>query len=115
MIMSKYMLLYRADPSSMKDMTDEEKQAMMGEWKEWFGKLKADDSLVDAGAPLMSTAKIVSMNTVEDGPVKSGDTFINYYMIIKAENMEMAVKIASGSPTIEKNSIEVREMINMPF
>ncbi len=108
------MLIYRSDPSSMMNMSDEEKQAMMGEWKEWFEKLKSEDYLVDTGAPLMPMAKVVSKEKIEDGPVKTGDASINYYMVIKAENLEMAVDIAKGSPSIENNSIEIREMINMP-
>ena len=114
--MSKYILIYRSDPSSMMSMSDEEKQAMMGEWKEWFEKLKTEDSLVDTGAPLMPMSKVVFQDKIEDGPVKSGDnSIINYYIIIKAENLGEAVEIAKGSPTTKDGSIEVREMINMPF
>ena len=114
--MSKYMLIYRSDPSSMMSMSDEEKQAMMGEWKEWFEKLKTEDSLVDTGAPLMPMSKVVSQDKIEDGPVKSGNNFIiSYYIIIKAENLEGAAEIAKDSPSIENGSIEIREMMNMPF
>ena len=75
----------------------------------------AEDSLVDTG-PLMPMAKVVFQDKIEDGPVKSGDnSIINYYIIIKAENLGEAVEIAKGSPTTKDGSIEVREMINMPF
>ena len=103
-------------PLSAKKPTKEEQQAMMGDWKKWFEKLKSEDSLVDTGAPLMPMAKVVSQDKIEDGPVKSGDdSIVSYYIIIKAENLEGAVEIAKSSPTTENGSIEVREMINMPF
>ena len=109
------MLIYRM-PLSAKKPTKEEQQAMMGDWKEWFEKLKSEDSLVDTGAPLMPMSKVVSQDKIEDGPVKSGDdSIVSYYIIIKAENLEGAVEIAKSSPTTENGSIEVREMINMPF
>ena len=109
------MLIYRM-PLSAKKPTKEEQQAMMGDWKEWFEKLKSEDSLVDTGAPLMPMSKVVFQDKIEDGPVKSGDdSIISYYIIIKAENLEGAVEIAKSSPTTENGSIEVREMINMPF
>ena len=109
------MLIYRM-PLSAKKPTKEEQQAMMGDWKKWFEKLKSEDSLVDTGAPLMPMSKVVSQDKIEDGPVKSGDdSIVSYYIIIKAENLEGAVEIAKSSPTTENGSIEVREMINMPF
>ena len=109
------MLIYRM-PLSAKKPTKEEQQAMMGDWKEWFEKLKSEDSLVDTGAPLMPMSKVVFQDKIEDGPVKSGDdSIISYYIIIKAENLGGAVEIAKSSPTTENGSIEVREMINMPF
>ncbi len=109
------MLIYRSDPSTYHKMSGEEKQAMMNDWKKWFEKLKEDDSLVDAGSPFTPTAKIISKEGVKNGPVKSGNTFISYYMIIQAEDFEMSVKIAQSSPAMEGGSIEVRELINMPF
>ena len=82
------MLIYRM-PLSAKKPTKEEQQAMMGDWKKWFEKLKSEDSLVDTGAPLMPMSKVVSQDKIEDGPVKSGDdSIVSYYIIIKAENLE---------------------------
>ena len=113
--MSKYILIFRADPLAHSRMSSEEMQTMMGEWKKCFEKLKADDVLIDRGAPLTPVAKILSKEGEIDGPLKSGNTFISYYIIVQADNLEKAVQIAKIFPATDEGSIEVRELLSMPF
>lgn len=92
--MPNYLLLYKG--GGMPE-TDEEKKKVMDAWGEW---MKAcGDNLVDAGNPC-SDVKSVSKDKV--GEV-TGER-VTGYSVIKADNMDGAVKAAEMVPLVVDGS-----------
>ena len=91
---------------------DERTQAYMGEWQAWVGGLVASGAL-DSGRPLEPGGKVVDKDGVNDYvPEEIG---IGGYLIINAESLQDAAKIAQGSPHIAiGGSAIIRPCLSVP-
>jgi hypothetical protein len=107
----EYLLLRRGSDNWYKELSPEELQQVMGKLKAWFDGL-AEKSIVKGGQPLGAEGRIVSGKggrTVSDGPFAESKETIGGYMLILAESIDEAVKIAQGCPPLAYgDSIEVR-------
>lgn len=83
----------------------EEMYAKFNAWKE-----KYRDNIVDMGGKLKA-GKIVTSDSVADGPFVEVKEVIGGYMIVSAESLEQAVEVARESPGVfPGSSVEVREI-----
>jgi hypothetical protein len=73
--------------------TPEEQEKVKGAWMGWFGEL--GDAIVEQGAPLIP-GKIVSKSGNED----VGANPIRGYTVVKADNLDAAIRMAEGCPGI---------------
>lgn len=112
--MKKFLAVFVAPVASydkmkerMKNMTPEQKQAGMEQWKQWMAAHKAE--IVDPGAAVGS-AKRVTKSNVSDVRNEIGG-----YMVVSAENAEKAAEIFKDAPhgDIENASVDVMEMMQM--
>ncbi len=106
----KYLCIQRSqtgkcDPPSPSVM--EEMYAKFNAWRE-----KYQENLVDLGGKLTSAGKIVTAEGATDGPFVEAKEVIGGYMIIAADSMEEAIRIAQESPGVGMpgSSVEVREI-----
>ena len=89
--MTQFVLLYygRGMPE-----TEAEQEKIMKAWMDWYANLGS--AVVDAGNPFAAVAKSIANNGVVNdgavGPMPSG------YLIIKAESLDQAVKMAQACP-----------------
>jgi hypothetical protein len=78
--------------------TDEEKQKIMAAWGVWMQQ--CGSNLVDGGNPCSN-----AMSVSKDGSKEySGSEKISGYSVIKADNMENAVRAASMVPLVVDGS-----------
>lgn len=103
--MPNFMIAYHG---GSQPKTKEEGAAQMEKWKEWIKGL--GDSIVNPGTPLPSS-KIVAANGVKD----DGDpNSMKGFAIVKADNMDAAVKIAKSDPFLANGgTIRVSQMTEM--
>jgi len=102
--MANYLLVYYG---GMMAATPAKQKKSMDAWMGWFGKLAK--AVVDAGAPtkpgklvIKSGAKAISANPVTG------------YSIIKADNLDAAVLMAKGCPSlVEGGQVAVYEITPM--
>jgi uncharacterized protein YciI len=86
----------------------EEGMAMRGKWKQWIENL--GETIVNSGTPLLDS-KIITSTSVQDD--NSPDS-MNGFAVIKAENMETAIKIAKTDPFLESGgTVRVSQMMEM--
>lgn len=100
--MARYLLAYHGGgmPES-----EEEGARVMAAWTQWFEKL--GKAVVDAGNPIGTTRMIASDRRVTEG---GGANPVTGYSIIEADNLDMAVGLASGCPILDSGgSVEVGE------
>jgi len=85
--------------------TDAERARVMQAWTDWMGEL--GDAVVDPGNPIGQAMMIGADGSVSAG---GGANPVSGYMIIKAEGLDDAVKLATGCPVRESGgSVEVAE------
>lgn len=110
--MKKFIVLYYAPMSAMKQMhnaTPEEMQKGMEPWMAWAKK--CGSGLVDMGTPLGNGQKIS-----KSGSMPSHKDVVGY-SILQAENMQAAVEMLKGHPHLEWADgceIEVYESLPLP-
>jgi hypothetical protein len=102
--MAKFLLVYYG---GMMAATPAEQKKSMDAWMGWFGKL--GKAVVDAGAPT-KPGKIVG----KGGNKAIGADPVTGYSIIQANNLDAALTLAKGCPSIpEGGTVAVYELMPM--
>ncbi len=110
--MNNYIILVRGHWSD--EMPDDATmQNIIQVWNAWYDKIRATGNLVDPGNPLGSESKIIRKDSVTDELIKSNGDWVGGYVIIKATDMDAAVKIAQGCPILETDYLELRQIFEM--
>ncbi len=111
--MKEFALIFR-----LKDIADfKPSPEQMQERMNWLASIASQNKLVDKGntlLPIPGSAKTVKPNNViTDGPYTEIKEFISGYIVIKADTIDEAVKIAKANPIFDQvgGSIEVREVM----
>jgi hypothetical protein len=112
--MNEYLLLLRGG-RPMTSKTDVQNKAEMQAWgtfMEEYGK----KGQIAGGLPLVSGGAVVSAKKTVQEPVNSGaEGIVGGYLIVKADSLEDAIKIAKACPHIANDgNVEVRELAPMP-
>jgi hypothetical protein len=103
--MSNYVLAYRG--GRMAD-TDEERQAAMAAWGEWFGRLGG--AVVEIGNPFAGSTSIASDGSVSD---RAGSGLTGY-SVLQADSLEAASDLAKGCPVLSTGgSVDVYETLSV--
>jgi hypothetical protein len=111
---TQFLLLFR-DPNDGPDPSAEEMQAIMGKWMTWLTGLKAQGTLM-GGNRLEDARKVVRGAKFTDGPFVESKEVVSGYVVVLAENLAEAEKIARGCPGLAYGSlVEVRPMIPSNF
>jgi len=104
--MPNYLLAYHGGGGMAQD--EAARNAIMAQWGKWFQELGA--ALVDGGNPVMRAKTISSKGAVADG---GGQNPVSGYSVVKADNLDAAVKLAKGCPVlVGGGTIEVAETFN---
>jgi len=85
-------------------------EAMYAKFNAW--KEKFQENIVDMGGKLSGGAKVVTSETVTDGPFVEAKEVVGGYMLVTADSIEQAVEVARESPGVlmPGSSVEVREI-----
>ncbi|MBQ4822618.1 YciI family protein [Aquimarina sp. MMG016] len=113
--MKEFLYIIRGGQEVYEKNSPEQMQKHMEHWQQWMGGLAEQGKLV-GGQPLMNEAKtlIDGGAKVIDRPLAEGKELIGGYLLIKANSIDEAAKIAKDCPSLEYNcSIEVREISPM--
>ena len=111
--MKDYLLVYRAEYSTMPEGTPEERQAMTKRWMDWIGGIAAQNKLTDRGNRLINNSGKVIRNasSITNGPYAEIKESIGGYSIIKAESYDAAIELVQDCPILTLGgNVEVREI-----
>lgn len=117
--MPQYLLLLsHEDPTNFSDLSPEEVQKIVEEYKSWRGKIQADGTYIgsnklrDEGGK--SLLKPNGQLRITDGPFVEAKEVIGGYFLVSASDYDQAVKIAEGCPHLNYGGrIELREVENV--
>ena len=84
-------------------------QAMYAKFNEWRGQFQAQ--LTDLGGRL-GAGRLVTANPVPDGPLVEVKELVGGYMVVTADNLDEAIRVASGCPGLVRpgSGVEVIEI-----
>ncbi len=109
--MKSFMFLFRGglDPHTA---SPDEMQSNMQKWMGWVDELKKKD-IYTAGEALMPSGKTLRKGNVStDGPFTESKEIVGGFFIIKADNIDAALKIAESCPDLPLGgSVEVRDVM----
>ncbi|HZX57812.1 MAG TPA: YciI family protein [Mucilaginibacter sp.] len=110
--MNEFLLVYRADYSTMPKVSPEAMQASTQKWMNWISGIAAQGKLVARGNRLLSAGKVLTGDgIISDGPYTEIKESILGYSIVKALSLEEATELANGCPVLfVGGNVEVREI-----
>ena len=91
MPIQKYLFLHRS-PTDQQPPSPARMQEMFAVWKAWMEKFKSQ--VVDMGAKLKPSGKVLTASNVMDGPLVEAKEVVGGYMIVTADSYEAALEMA---------------------
>ena len=112
--MKEYLLLLRGG-KPMTSKSDAETKAELQAWGRYMEDLTKKGQL-SGGLPLQSGGRTISASSTSPEAVTSArEGIVGGYLIVKADSLDDATKIAKACPHIaNEGNIEVREIAPMP-
>ena len=110
--MKEFMMIFRNEKSDAPKPSPEQMQAMVKQWQDWIGGIAAQGKFVSTNA-LGFEGKTVQANAlVTDGPYAEVKEIVGGYIIVKADDLDAAVKLSYGCPTLAMGGkVEVRDVM----
>jgi len=112
--MSKFVLLFRMDiTTEWAQPTPVQMEEYMKEWDKWIKSISAKGKLADGGNHLSREGRVIKPgNVIKNGPYTKKKKSVAGYILVKAANLEDAVKLARTCPILngKGTSVEVRKV-----
>ena len=110
--MKEFMMLFRSEKNDAPAPSPEQMQEMVKVWQDWIGGIAAQGKFVATNA-LGGQGKTIQGNKViSDGPYTELKEIVGGYIIVKAADLDEAVKLADGCPTLAMGGkVEVRDVM----
>lgn len=109
------MMLFRSETRSEEEFANqspEQFQAVMKKWDEWLGGIAAQDKLGGTDALGLQGKIVKADGSVTDGPYVALKEMVGGYTIVKAADIDEAVKLAEGCPMFDMGgTVEVRDVM----
>ena len=114
--MSKFMYLFRSNPTAYQSLSPEQMQQTFKKWMDWKDALEKNGHVKQFGERLDGTGKVVrgKAKAVTDGPFVEVKDFIQGYILVEANDLDQAVELAKGCPILESDgTVEIRPFLSM--
>jgi hypothetical protein len=109
---TKFLCMYRgaADAPGKGKPSPAEMQEMFAAFGAWSKKFEAN--ILDMGAKLKSSGKVVTASGVTDGPFAEAKEIVAGFMVVGAADYDGAVAVVKAMPGMDKPGacVEIREM-----
>ena len=111
--MKEFMMIFRNDVSGGGSRPSEEQmQLIMSDWQSWIKGIAANGKFSGTNRLYPEGRTLKPGNIVTDGPYAEVKEMIGGYLIVKADSLEEAVKMAESCPNIKYGgNVEVRTVM----
>src|SRR6266700_831306 len=108
--MEDFVLLIRESCADSNQVSQCQQETNFKKWDDWFESIAAQGKLVNLGIRLSYPGKVLkSGGVVTDGPFVEIRERLNGFIVIKADSIEDATKLADGCPVLYINgTVEIR-------
>ncbi len=113
--MKEFMMIFRNAYQPAFKPSAEQLQANIKQWQDWMGGVAAQGKFIETNRLSSDGSKILKANSViTDGPYAEVKEIVGGYLIVKAADINEAIKLAEGCPILAiGGNVEVREVIPM--
>jgi hypothetical protein len=115
----QYMLLIYGEESGWQSASDEDRGAMMKEYRDFTEELRSSGAMV-AGDALQPTSNATTVRVrdgeqlVTDGPFAETKEQLGGYYLIEADSLDEATAWAAKLPGSKHGSVEIRPVMQVP-
>ena len=111
--MKEFMMIFRNEKSDgSKIPSEEQMQLIMSEWQSWIKGIAANGKFSGTNRLYPEGRTLKPGNIVTDGPYAEVKEMIGGYLVVKADSLEEAVKMAESCPNIKYGgNVEVRTVM----
>lgn len=111
--MKEFVLMFRMDITNEEAQpTKAQMETYMQQWMDWINEIEGNDQLADGGNHFSRQGRVLKPNNVVvETPYIAESNSVAGYIIILADNLEAATKIAKKCPILngQNTSVEIRE------
>ena len=111
--MKEFVLMFRMDITNEKAQpTKDQMEMYIQQWMVWINEIAENGQLADGGNHFSKEGRVLKPNgEIIEKPHIAGDISVAGYIVILADNMDGAMKIAKKCPILngENTSGEIRE------
>ncbi len=112
--MKEFMMIFSSEINESFGPSPEQMQSNIQQWMDWFGGIAAQGKIVSANRLSFEGKTLKPNHVIADGPYAEVKEIIGGYVIVKATNLDEAMKLAEGCPIlIHGGHVEVRSIIPM--
>lgn len=112
--MKKFVLIFRMDITNKEAQpTKEQMESYMQQWRDWINEIADNNQLANGGNHLSRQGRVLKPNNeVIDSPHIADNNSVAGYIVILADNLDEATKIAEKCPILngQNTSVEIREI-----
>ena len=109
--MKEFMMIFRNDKDRPMP-TPEQMQGAVKQWHDWTGSIAAQGKFVGTNALGFQGKTVHADGTITDGPYVEIKEMIGGYIIVKAKNIEEAIALSNGCPTLATGgNVEIRDVM----
>ena len=112
--MKEFMMIFKSEINESFGPLPEQMQSDIQQWMDWFGGIAAQGKIVNANRLSFEGKTLKPNNVIADGPYAEVKEIIGGYVVVKANNIDEAMKLAEGCPILNHGGhVEVRSIIPM--
>lgn len=112
--MQEFMMLFRHAPVEGYLPSPEEIQASIKQWQNWIGDIAAQGKFASTNQLGFEGKTVKPGKVVTDGPYAELKEIVGGYIIVKATNLDEAVKMAHNCPILAIGGhVEVRNIMRL--
>lgn len=112
--MKEFMMIFRMADMGDYDPTPEEMQESIKHWQDWIGGIAAQGKFVSTNQLGFTGKTLKPGGIVTDGPYAEVKEIVGGYIIVKADDIDDAVKLAEGCPMFFIGGhVEIREIMEL--
>jgi len=110
--MKEFMMIFRTEKSDAPPPSPEEMQERVKTWQDWIGGIAAQGKFVATNALGHQGKTVSATGVITDGPYAEIKEVVGGYILVKANDLNDAVKLSKGCPTLEVGGkVEVRSVM----
>lgn len=108
------MMIFRNDYNPSFKPSPEQMQASIKQWQDWIGGIAAQGKFLSTNRLGFEGKTLKPNNVIADGPYAEVKEIVGGYILVKATNIDEAMKLAEGCPILTIGGhVEVRSVMPM--